>query len=260
MSPEQCLSEPLDARSDVFSLGIVLWELCTSRRLFKRPSQQATFDAITKEPIPLPASLSQEVNPAIEAVIMRALARHRDERFASAADLQDGLEKAMGKAGITGTPSTLARFLEQHFADEREEQQKLLVLARKGEVSKTDPSVVAFPGEDSVDVEQPTTDPEGEALPPTEADAPETVVDPDPLARLSPPEHFDSETQRATIVRPRRQEETRQSLMPVQSPPEPPPAPDTGPSRKLNNMSSAYWVVVGLMAITILLLVLWAVL
>lgn len=251
MSPEQCLTEPLDSRSDVFSLGIVLWELCTPRRLFKRPSQQQTFDAITKEPIPLPASLNTHINPAVEAVIMRALARNRDERFASAADLQDGLEKAMAKSGLTGTPSALARFLDEHFADEREEQQRLLVLARKGEVGQTDPSVLAFPGEDSVD--QPITD-EEEALPPSDADAGATVVDPDPTKGMSPPEHFDSETQAATMVRTRKRlDDTQKNLQTGAT-------NDTGPSKKLTNMPQAYWVVAGLMLITIILLVLWAIL
>jgi serine/threonine-protein kinase len=296
MSPEQCLTEPLDRRSDVFALGIVLWELTTSRRLFKRPTQGATFDAITKESIPLPASLNPKVHPAIEAVVMRALARHKDERFASAADLLDALEKAMTKAELNGNPSHLQRFLDEHFKDEREDQQKLLAQARKGDMSRTDPSLIAIPDTVTDDADEPAgqdddvpatlVDPDfgkgmtnpgkgpvvaDPALPtattttalPSPPPPPEEDLPSDPVVPImSPPEHWgDSDTGRKTmvrseqktVIRPERPDDTQRKV-PIES-------RDTGPSQIIpGNVPPVYWLVAGLVALLVIVLVVWAIL
>ena len=85
MSPEQCRGEPLDRRSDIFSLGTVLYELTTLRRLFKRPNELQVMRAITEDPIPRPTHELPDYPPALEAICVRALARDREQRYASAA-------------------------------------------------------------------------------------------------------------------------------------------------------------------------------
>src|SRR5690606_2285530 len=96
MSPEQCCAEKLDRRSDVFSLGILLWELATGERLFQRPNELLVWKAIVEEPIPTPSErlglLGEPPIPeALEAVIMKAVERNKEGRYASAADLRRDL-------------------------------------------------------------------------------------------------------------------------------------------------------------------------
>jgi len=145
MSPEQCLGLPLDRRSDVFALGIVLWELCTSRRLFRRAQPYQTFDAITREDIPPPRALNQAVDPAIEGVVLRALARKVEQRYPSAGELQEELEQAMHKAGLRGNASDLQKFVAEEFPDLAADQQQLISEVSKGRGAPTDPSQLGIP-------------------------------------------------------------------------------------------------------------------
>jgi serine/threonine protein kinase/Flp pilus assembly protein TadD len=87
MSPEQALGEEIDARSDLFSLGAVLYEMVTGRKAFEGPSPVAIFDAILhKEPTAV-ARMSPETSPEIEQVIVRLIQKDRDLRFQTATDL-----------------------------------------------------------------------------------------------------------------------------------------------------------------------------
>jgi serine/threonine-protein kinase len=144
MSPEQCLGLPLDRRSDVFALGIVLYELATSRRLFKRASPYQTFEAITKGDVPPPRSLNPHIHAAVEEVILKALARKPEDRYATAGEMQEALEQAMHKAGLRGARHDLQKFVEQTFAREMTEQRELLQEAQRGTLSgATDPGLVS---------------------------------------------------------------------------------------------------------------------
>ncbi len=87
MSPEQAGAQPLDRRSDVFSLGIILWELTVGRRLF---SGQSDFDAlrmVREGKIKRPRDVDAKFDPRLDKIVMKALAHKVDDRFASAADL-----------------------------------------------------------------------------------------------------------------------------------------------------------------------------
>lgn len=91
MSPEQCRGEALDRRTDIFSLGVVLYELSTSRRLFKRNGALAAMRAVCKEPFPFPSELIPGYPEPLERVVMRALARRKEDRFATAGELRAAL-------------------------------------------------------------------------------------------------------------------------------------------------------------------------
>jgi serine/threonine-protein kinase len=138
MSPEQCLGEDLDRRTDIFALGIVLFELCTSRRLFKRNSTYETYDAIVRCDVPAPSAVSPSVPKQIEAVIQKALARRREDRFPTAEAMQEALEVAMRRTGLRGSPLDLSRFLEQNFAQEIREQEALLRRVESGELAQAE--------------------------------------------------------------------------------------------------------------------------
>ncbi len=85
MAPEQARGEPVDARADVFSLGVVLWELCAGRRLFARESEAATLAAVlSSERLSPPSAWNEEVPAEIDAAVLSALERDPSRRTASA--------------------------------------------------------------------------------------------------------------------------------------------------------------------------------
>jgi len=91
MSPEQVRGEPLDARSDLFSFGAVLYEMSTGRRAFDGATQTAIFSSIlTAEPIP-PSDLRPSLPHDLERILDKALAKDRDHRYQSAAELKSDL-------------------------------------------------------------------------------------------------------------------------------------------------------------------------
>ena len=134
MSPEQCLGQALDRRSDVFALGIVLFELATARRLFKRGATYDTYTAITTADIPRPRALNPKIDPAVEEVILKALSRSPDDRFATAEAMQEAIEQAMHRAGLRGSHVDLQKFMQQTFHDEERQQQELVASAERGEL------------------------------------------------------------------------------------------------------------------------------
>lgn len=93
MSPEQVMATELDGRSDIFSLGITLYEMTTGRRPFGEDEGLLTVSAIVNEPVKPPSDLVPGFPAALERIIMRALAKDRDARYARARDLQRDLEE-----------------------------------------------------------------------------------------------------------------------------------------------------------------------
>jgi eukaryotic-like serine/threonine-protein kinase len=127
MSPEQVRAHPVDARTDVFAMGIVLYLLTAGRHPFKGDTPADTLlNILSDEPILRPAGLVRGYPPGLEAVVMRALAKNRDDRFSSAHDMMIALEKALPPALKAGVEKDVAGFVQRLFADRMAERSQAL--------------------------------------------------------------------------------------------------------------------------------------
>ncbi|VXB13767.1 Serine/threonine protein kinase [Burkholderia sp. 8Y] len=98
MSPEQFSGDAIDARSDLFSAAVVLYQMLTGQRAFAGASQAAVMQQVMHETPPLPSACNPALPPALDAVLMRALSKARAARYASASALSEALFEAAGAA------------------------------------------------------------------------------------------------------------------------------------------------------------------
>ena len=133
MSPEQCLGEQLDRRSDIFSLGIVLYELTTQRRLFKRANELLVLKGVTEEPIPRPSREIPGYPELLERVVMRALSRDPSRRHRTAYELRNDLLAVIEILGADiMLRAPLAQQMTDLFPERITEKQALLRSVRAG--------------------------------------------------------------------------------------------------------------------------------
>lgn len=111
MAPEQIRGEPIDARADVFSMGIVLWEALTGGRLFQRDSDYQIWKAITEEEVPRVTSRVPGLPMAIDTVIARALERDVTRRYPTIRAFAVELREVADRAGGTFDAATLGQIM-----------------------------------------------------------------------------------------------------------------------------------------------------
>jgi serine/threonine-protein kinase len=131
MSPEQARGEPLDARSDIFSLGIILFELCTGRRLFRGANDAETLQLILDGRYPNPSAVNARVSPALGAVISKALAFDRNERYATARELQSDLVRVVHAEHIALSSVAFGEWMQMLFAERLSSQQEALAQGKQ---------------------------------------------------------------------------------------------------------------------------------
>lgn len=166
MSPEQATAKAVDRRSDVFSLGILLFEATLNRRLFKEDSEYRTFFRITKGDVPPPRSVERTYPVQLERVVMRALAVKPADRQQTARDLQIDIERALSAIGESVTSADIEAFMGTLFADRIRAHENLLAWARSNPTGvppashhitndETGSSSVSVPAGDAADDEGP---------------------------------------------------------------------------------------------------------
>jgi serine/threonine protein kinase len=177
MSPEQIMGEPLDARSDLFSLGVVLHECLTGMRLFYAKQAEAMMNAVLRCEVTPPSRTNKQIPPELDAIVMRALAKRREDRYATTLEFARALERAVGP--LIWHPEQSSELMRRLFADRREQTRQLLMSgqAASGDVSGelSVARVLAMGAEAS---EQPTGGagtPQTQAAPPPPARASVTV-------------------------------------------------------------------------------------
>ncbi len=132
MAPEQARSEfSLDARADLFALGAILWELLTGKRLWEGLSEVAVLARLGDDtPLASARSHVPDLPEEVDALCNQALAKVRDERFDSAADFLEALQKVVKKTGLHATAVEVGAFVTALFEDERAKMRTLVEEAR----------------------------------------------------------------------------------------------------------------------------------
>ncbi len=104
MSPEQVRREPLTGQTDLFSAGVLCWEMLVGRRLFARPDPDATLDAVARGDIPHPSAERPEVPARLDEVVMRALERDTSARWPTAGEMLAALNRYLYSLDETPGP------------------------------------------------------------------------------------------------------------------------------------------------------------
>lgn len=156
MSPEQCMGKKLDHRSDIFSLGTVLYEWITGLKLFTGESEVAILKSISEGKIYAPSYFKADIPEAVEKILMRALEKDRDKRYQSAWEMQFDIDQFLSSYEFTPSNIHLSNFIKQLFCDELEAEKKILMNAQPAEplpiddehIDELDPDPVA--GQDAI--------------------------------------------------------------------------------------------------------------
>lgn len=128
MAPEQISDLPLDRRVDVYATGIMLWEAVAGRKVWKGLSDVATLSKVATEGVPAITTAVPDLDPELARIVNKACARARDQRYASASDLQGDLEAYIEKMkdGAKATTRGISKWVSEVFHDMREETKHLV--------------------------------------------------------------------------------------------------------------------------------------
>ena len=117
MSPEQAEGVEIDARSDVFALGIILWEMLTNKRLFKGDTDVMTQRLVKACQVPPPSALEHTLPADLDALVFKALEKRPEDRYPDAGAFRLALEEFAMKKSIPASSAHLVAFLQPHYAE-----------------------------------------------------------------------------------------------------------------------------------------------
>ncbi|WP_426756601.1 serine/threonine protein kinase [Myxococcus sp. Y35] len=150
MSPEQAGGLSIDARSDLFALGVVMWELLTGKRLFKGESDMMTLRLVKDCQVPRPSQLNPRLPPGLDEVVLKALAPSPDQRYPDCSAFRLALEDYALNLRLPSSSAHLAAFLRELYADriaQETDPAKLDQLAEDADLdSRSNSSLSGVPG------------------------------------------------------------------------------------------------------------------
>jgi serine/threonine-protein kinase len=117
MSPEQVAGEPIDRRTDVFALGVVLWELTTGQRLFRMESDLDTLAKVQECVVPRPSTIVRGYPIDLEKIVMKALAKTKNERYRTAREFSRALQSLLMRRGLFIASDEVAAYMVSVFGD-----------------------------------------------------------------------------------------------------------------------------------------------
>ena len=136
MAPEKLRGGPGDRRSDIWSLGCVLWEALTLRRLFKGGNDNDTMKQVLETTVLPPSQVNGDVPADFDPIVLKALERDPAKRYASAAQMAEDLEEVLRTMNYARKNAVIARYMQETFKDHIVARKKLLQeVASKGEAS-----------------------------------------------------------------------------------------------------------------------------
>ncbi|HEX3765202.1 MAG TPA: serine/threonine-protein kinase [Kofleriaceae bacterium] len=118
MSPEQATGQLLDRRSDVFCIGILLWEMTTGRWLYRKGTELDTLNAVAGERPPRPSRVVSDYPRELEKIVMKTLSRSRDERWATAGELADAIDELARRRKWSLETSVVGELVAREFSEE----------------------------------------------------------------------------------------------------------------------------------------------
>lgn len=171
MSPEQAWGKDIDHRSDIFSLGLVLYEMLTTEKVFAGDSELSILEQVRNPEVAPPSERRDEVGTEIDRIVLKALQPDREQRYQSARDLQRDIEKVMRSKGFAPDTAAVARFIND-------------LVAGKAPAAKPAPKSAAAPAAAPPPPAGPASSPSGKppAVVPPPAAAPVSV---EPVSALS---------------------------------------------------------------------------
>ena len=131
MSPEQAKGEVIDARSDIFATGVMLFELTTGKRLFKGASEFETLKLICEREYPRPSQVRPGYPADLERIVMKALAKDKTERYQSAREMQHDLEEFIRGNRLPVSNIALSQFMQGLFEDKLQSQKEALLQGKQ---------------------------------------------------------------------------------------------------------------------------------
>ncbi len=127
MSPEQIRGLPLDRRSDVFAIGVCLYEMLTGERLFVGDSDFSVLEKVRKVEVLPPTTYNRKIPEALEKIVMKALAKDVDERYQYASELGDDLQRFLITSDAIFSRKDLAQYMKATFAEEYEREKQRMM-------------------------------------------------------------------------------------------------------------------------------------
>jgi len=163
MSPEQIRGMPLDARTDVFSTGIILHEMLTTEKLFRGDTEFALMEKVRKADIPPPSRFNRRVNEELDQIVRRALSRDVNQRYQTTAEFGANLDALL--EGYRFDPKELRQFMRQMFRKEYAKESDDLALMRESMVEEEPTEPPTAPHEMGQPGSQPPMEPPPQRAP-----------------------------------------------------------------------------------------------